>query len=561
VASKSLNFNLFGNDRTATKAIKGLGTQADILGKGFAKLGAVIASAFAVTKIVNFARTTVTEFAAAQDSQNRLSFAFSKFPALAGANADALRELNTQLQRKTKFDDDAFAAGQSTLAQYGLTEKQLKDITPLLADFAAKTGTDLPTAAEQLGKAILGQGRALKAVGIDFVDTGSAAGNFEQIMAGLRSQVGGFAESEGATFVGQLEILKNGFGEIKEKIGGLFAPALTLISKTIYENVLPALDRLVEKIGPTLKTFFERGAVVLGNFFDAISKAADEGSMKPILDFFDGLTGAAPVFSILETLGRVLGPIMPILADGLRQVGDTLQQEGVLDSISELIVDLLPTLVDLLIAAAPLIPPIADFLSGVLVPALQLAAGNIGMVSVAIELLKGNLNPAEFMRALEALPGIGGAFKILGDSIVNITNTVAGAFNGLIGAIEGAVNGVRFLMGMGTIKLPRVATISTAAWRVPDMGPASAADLKYRPFAAASGALVRATPGGSFGVVGEGGNDEAVLPLTNDVFDRIGAGISKSGGGGNITIEAHGVDPHTVTQMIYQRLSSRLAVI
>ena len=61
---------------------------------------------------------------------------------------------------KTKFDDDAFASGQAVLAQFKLSGKQIENLTPLLADYAAKTGKDLPTAAETLGKSFLGNTRA-----------------------------------------------------------------------------------------------------------------------------------------------------------------------------------------------------------------------------------------------------------------------------------------------------------------------------------------------------------------------------------------------------------------
>lgn len=53
---------------------------------------------------------------------------------------------------------------------------------------------------------------------------------------------------------------------------------------------------------------------------------------------------------------------------------------------------------------------------------------------------------------------------------------------------------------------------------------------------AAAGALVMASPGGSILNVGEGGNSEAVLPLTTGVFSEIGAGLAtalrQQGGGG-----------------------------
>ena len=179
----------------------------------------------------------------AEVAQSQLSAAYDKFPQLAGQNAQALRDLNTELMRKTKFDDDATASAQANLAQYGLTQDQLLKITPLLQDYAEKTGKDLPTAATDLGKAILGQGRALKGIGINFKDTGTAAGNFDQLVGGLTDKVGGFAEVAGGTSAGKIAILKNQFGELQEKIGsalvpilGKLADGLSAVMRWIEEN-------------------------------------------------------------------------------------------------------------------------------------------------------------------------------------------------------------------------------------------------------------------------------------------------------------------------------------
>jgi hypothetical protein len=130
-----------------------------------------------------------------------------------------------------------------------LTGKQVAELTPLLADYAAKTGTDIPTAAEQLGKGMLGNGKALKSVGIDFKDTGTVGDNFTQIMGGLRTQVGGFAEGEGKTAAGQSEILKNQFGELQETVGKTLVPILQKLAE-IGLQVVGWIQDNIGVVGP-----------------------------------------------------------------------------------------------------------------------------------------------------------------------------------------------------------------------------------------------------------------------------------------------------------------------
>ena len=209
MATKSLTFDIFGRDRTASKTMRGIGNEADSLGKTFQGvargIGVAAAAGIAALTVAAtaFAVESVKAFADAETQQRKLEDAFERFPALADTNIEALRKMNLALAKKTRFDDDAIAVGQAQMAQYGLTGDQLKEITPLLLDYAAKTGKDVSSAASDLGKALLGQGRALKDVGIDFQDTGTVAGNLTQLMGALGTQVAGFAEKDAQTAAGQ----------------------------------------------------------------------------------------------------------------------------------------------------------------------------------------------------------------------------------------------------------------------------------------------------------------------------------------------------------------------
>jgi hypothetical protein len=201
-----------------------------------------IVSAAAAAAVVRFGVQSVKAYAEAEKAQAKLAEAYRKFPRLADTNITALRALNSELQRKTRFDDDATAAAQATLAQYDLTGKQIAALTPLMQDFASVTGTDVTDAASGLGKAFMGNTRALKAVGIDFKATGDRAKDFDTIMGALRTKVGGFAESEGKTAAGQLAIMNNAVGDLQESVG---------------EALVPALTQLVGVVTPIVRSFTE----------------------------------------------------------------------------------------------------------------------------------------------------------------------------------------------------------------------------------------------------------------------------------------------------------------
>lgn len=232
------NSNLTINIAAVDKASKTIGQ----IGKAFGSMKA--STLITGTALTAFGAKSIQAFTESEAAQTKLNDAFSRFPKLSDTNVSALNRLNTEMQKKTKFDDEAYGSAEASLAQYNLTGQQIKDLIPLVADFAAKTGQDLPDAAGSVGKALLGQGRALKQVGIDFKDTGSVAGNFTQIMGGLRTQVGGFAEKEGQTAAGKVAILKNEFNDLQEKVGSILVPALGQLVAVLTPlvdgfNVLP----------------------------------------------------------------------------------------------------------------------------------------------------------------------------------------------------------------------------------------------------------------------------------------------------------------------------------
>ena len=233
MADKTVKFVLAGEDKSASKTLKGVGDEAEKTGSRISRMGEVAGGVLtadlmkaAGTAVVEFGKQSVTAFMDAEKSQRQLGDAYERFPAVADVPIEKMRELNAAIQAKTGADADDLAASQATLAQYGLTGAQISQLTPLLDDYAVKTGKDLPSAAEDLGKAMLGQGRALKDVGIDFADAGSTGANFDQVMGGLRTQVGGFATQEASSAEGATRRLQTEFGDVQEKVGEQLLPVL-----------------------------------------------------------------------------------------------------------------------------------------------------------------------------------------------------------------------------------------------------------------------------------------------------------------------------------------------
>lgn len=166
----------------------------------------------------------------------------------------ALADYAQSLQKVTAADGDAIVGAQSVLVQFGLTEKQVRTLTPLVVDLSRKMGVDLDVAAKAVGKATDGSTGALSRYGIVIDESAAKTDAFGATVDGLRSKVGGFAEAEGKTFSGQVEILKNNLGDLQETVGkgaidvfgGIAGAAAGAAGK--LGEVNPALSESVGKI-------------------------------------------------------------------------------------------------------------------------------------------------------------------------------------------------------------------------------------------------------------------------------------------------------------------------
>lgn len=227
----ALGFDIFAKDH-ASAVFEKFGKKVDESSGKFSKFGkaATVAVSGAGIAAVAFAKKSIDAYVESTAAQRQLQDAYARFPKLGDVNIATMRALGEEVQKKTGYDHNAVDAAEAGLAQYGLTGKQITDLIPLVADYAAKTGKTLPEAEAVLGKAMLGKGRALAEIGIRFKDLHNPTKNYAELMTGLRTQVGGFADKEGKSAAGQAKILSANFRDVEEKVGQRLLPALAKLT-------------------------------------------------------------------------------------------------------------------------------------------------------------------------------------------------------------------------------------------------------------------------------------------------------------------------------------------
>lgn len=241
----NVTFDVIARDR-ASATFRKVGVETQTLGS---KLKTLVAGAGLATlgyEALRFGKDSVKAFADAQTAQAKLADAFKRFPALTDVTIGSLRDLNMALEAKTGADHNALASGEAVLAGFKLTGDQIAQIIPLVDDYAAKTGQDIPTAATGVGRALLGNTRALKSIGIEFKATGNTAQDFTTITGLLQAKLGGFATREGKTAAGQLKILQAQFRDVEEELGSALLPALVDLGHFLLHDVIPPIKSTAE---------------------------------------------------------------------------------------------------------------------------------------------------------------------------------------------------------------------------------------------------------------------------------------------------------------------------
>lgn len=328
MAGTQLFFDILARDH-ASATFNKVGAAADALGKrtdrasrshqAFGKMVRWTGGILSAYGVGQYLKSSVQEYAKAEAAQNRLGNSYKRFPAMQNATLQSFKDLNKQLMLHTQFDDDDAAAMQANLGRFDLTGKQIQRLTPLVADLAQVQGTDLVSAGSAMGKAFLGNTRALKALGISYTATGNKAKDYRNIVDLINKKVGGESTKANQTAAVKLKMLENQWGELKETVG---------------QAVLPAFNKLVEVAGPAitkLGSAVERNMPQIQQTFEDVWRAASKfgGAIKGIWDGFSAmpddvrnilLTLAGGTWAFGKIKGSALGTGISSMFSGLKTI-------------------------------------------------------------------------------------------------------------------------------------------------------------------------------------------------------------------------------------------------
>jgi hypothetical protein len=212
------------------------------LKKAALALGSALAAAFAVRKIIAFGKEVVRVAAESEEIWNRLGYAVENVGVSFDQARPEIEAFARAMQDATTVGDEDFAAVLTELITTSGDYAASLNAVGTVADLAAAKQLDLRTAAQLVGRALIGETGTFKRYGI-VIKEGETA------MEALRRSFGGFAENEAKTLGGRLKQLGNEWSDFKQAVGEalivagggtsvleMLAGSLKVLSQWVTEN-------------------------------------------------------------------------------------------------------------------------------------------------------------------------------------------------------------------------------------------------------------------------------------------------------------------------------------
>lgn len=233
----------------------------DTLKTGFVNILGAAGVGFGLSEGISFLKESFAEFTNAEKATKELSFALNN---IGGEGTAALEKLVNQADALEEslglFESEDIQVLQKSLVNLGASSTQIEALTPKILDLAKATGMDLTSATDVVVKAINGQTKGLKEVGLEFENTGSRTENYNILLEKL-DKFQGAAAASAETLEGKQQRIAIAWGNIKEAIGGYLAEAggqlldnidVLTGKTTLWGNALKNVTPLVDDISQSI---------------------------------------------------------------------------------------------------------------------------------------------------------------------------------------------------------------------------------------------------------------------------------------------------------------------
>jgi len=202
------------------RSIKSLGTAA--IGAG--------AAYFGTRGLINAIVSSTEAFGIQEQAEKSLEVALGK-------TSQALLNQASALQKVTTFGDESIIGVQASIAAFIDSEEQIKKATEATLDIAVAMGMDLKSAGDLVAKTLGSSTNAMSRYGIEVKGAVGSTERLESLTSNVAELFGGQATAQAQTYAGQVQQLKNEFGDMAEDLGKILIPAFTNLQPHLQSGI------------------------------------------------------------------------------------------------------------------------------------------------------------------------------------------------------------------------------------------------------------------------------------------------------------------------------------
>ncbi|HLB42008.1 MAG TPA: hypothetical protein VJN02_03975 [Gammaproteobacteria bacterium] len=551
-----------GKEATLWLKIKTAGEESlSRISDGLETVGKIGAIAFGVLSAVVV--KAIGDFRQQEEATNALTQSMVNNGVYSSKLKQEYLEQASALQKLTTFGDEQIIAAQAAVQSQIGEMKVTEPLTRAILDLATAKKMDLASAAEMVGKSIGTSTNALARQGIEVDANATKAEKLSQVISGLNSKFGGQAEAA-AQGLGGLKQLENTVSDLFETLGERLVPVISIFSQSLNKlagdagNTNQIIDAMVSVFNFTAKVIstLTQGAMTLGDTIGIVLV----GSFQAVSEAMSGnFTNAKNIaVQAMDSIGEVVATRTQASADTIaaidaaaveRKNQDLLKEEENLNSsiarkkeiqalnaeteaVKEMERKVAQQEFDLAFTAASEEQKIA-----LMAQAQQKQFDQATTNDQKIAALRGKSALLELQQIAATNKAKEELEMKTWQARAGIASFAANAITNVMGKESKAALLAQKVAGVSqALVATNVAAAQALTAAPPPIGPALAAfvtGLGYANMAAiagvqlAEGGIVKARPGGIQATIGEGGQDEAVIPL-----DKMGAM-------GGITINFH----------------------
>lgn len=343
-----------GTIRNLSKAVSGLGSVAGKVG-GLLKTGLKVGIA-AITGVIAGATAALYKFTkGAIEDEAAQAKLVSLLKQRGMASKENLKATDEMIKKGARlaFTDDDIRTSLAGATQFTKNFAKAQNIATVAQDLARAKNISLEKATSLVGKAFSGNGRALKAYGIELQKTVTVSKDVEKfakdgtpiiekqvstqkkLIKGtealnlITGQFGGTAKTYATTTAGAIQSFQIAVSEAGETIGSAFLPIINQLLDVFFTRGLPILEAVSQGIA----NFVEKNKELIASVITTVVEVATNllpvfvrvgefifGTIIPaVVGFVEKLTAPG---GVTDSVGKVVGGIMENLVPAFKTFFD-----------------------------------------------------------------------------------------------------------------------------------------------------------------------------------------------------------------------------------------------